>query len=218
MGNGVLDGHAYQALAAVFGDGFDAESRPFEEVRAEFAAQEVGEFAVFFAAGGVFNAGIDVFGVFAVDDHVHFFRAQHRRGDAGVVAHRADAGVEVECLAQADVERAETAADGRGERPFDGDAQLAQGVAGAVRVVGAVLGEGVFAQRQFDPVDAADIAVAAGDSNVPDAARGLHDFRADAVAADAADARLGGNVPLAVVVADGFAGGGCSHGGLLGLG
>jgi len=42
------------------------------------------------------------------------------------VAHRADAGVEVECLPQGDVERAETATDWRGQRPFDGNAQLAQ--------------------------------------------------------------------------------------------
>ena len=57
----------------------------------------------------------------------------HRAGHTAVILHRADAGVEIEHLAQGDVERADAAADRRGERAFNGDTQVARGVHGIIR-------------------------------------------------------------------------------------
>ena len=68
---------------------------------------------------GVFDAGVNVFGVLAEDHHVHFLRMLHRRGDAGEILHRPQANVEVEHLPQRDVQRADAAADRRGQRAFD---------------------------------------------------------------------------------------------------
>ena len=45
----------------------------------------------------------------------------HGRGHALEPVHRAQADVEIEHLAQRDVERADAAADGRGERALDAD-------------------------------------------------------------------------------------------------
>jgi hypothetical protein len=58
------------------------------------------------------DAGVDVFGVLAEDDHVGLFGVLDRAGDALEVAHGAQAGVEVEDLPQGDVERADAAAGG----------------------------------------------------------------------------------------------------------
>ena len=58
----------------------------------------------FFASGdsaGPLDAGVDVLGVLAEDHHVDLLGVLDRRGHAVEVAHRAQADVEVEHLAQA---------------------------------------------------------------------------------------------------------------------
>ena len=72
------------------------------------------------------DAGVDVLGVLAEDHHVDLLGPLHRAGHALEVAHRAQADVEVEHLAQRDVERADAAADRRGERALDADEVLAE--------------------------------------------------------------------------------------------
>ncbi len=74
------------------------------------------------------DTGVDVLGVLAEDDDVHLLRMHHRRADPGEIADRADAGVQVHHLAQRHVDRAEAAADRRGERPFERDIVLLDGV------------------------------------------------------------------------------------------
>ena len=73
----------------------------------------------------VFLAGVQPLGVFADDDEID---VGVRHVDAGQGAHRPDAGVEVEFLAQPDVDRAEALADRRGARAFEGDAIAADEV------------------------------------------------------------------------------------------
>ena len=67
------------------------------------------------------DAGVDVLGVLAEDDDVHQLGTRDRRRRAREVAHRPHAGVEVEHLAQRDVQAADAAADRRRQRPLDGD-------------------------------------------------------------------------------------------------
>ena len=70
---------------------------------------------------GPLDAGVHVLGVLAEDDDVHLLGLRHRRRRALEVAHRPDAGVEVEHLAQRDVQAADAAADRRRQRPLDRD-------------------------------------------------------------------------------------------------
>src|SRR4029453_3793270 len=65
------------------------------------------------------DAGVDVLGVLAEDDDVDLLGAPHRARHAVEVAHRPQADVQIEQLAQRDVERANAAADRSGERPLD---------------------------------------------------------------------------------------------------
>ena len=83
-------------------------------------------------AGGVFDAGVDVFRVLAEDHHVDLLRMLHRRRHALEPAHRAQADVEVEHLAQRDVQRADAAADRRRQRPLDADVVRAERLDGLV--------------------------------------------------------------------------------------
>lgn len=100
----VLDRLTHEALAAEGADGLDAETGILEELRAHLLAQELREFLVLRRAGGVLDAGVDVFGVLTKDHHIDRLGFAHRRRHAGVIAHRPHAGVQIEILAQRDVQ------------------------------------------------------------------------------------------------------------------
>ena len=71
LGEGVADGGADKALGAFFGHGLDAHGGGGVHIGPQFVAQEGDELGGFGRPGLVFDACIDVFGVFAEDDHVH---------------------------------------------------------------------------------------------------------------------------------------------------
>ncbi len=73
------------------------------------------------------DARVHVLGVLAEDHDVDLFGMLHRAGHALVVLHRANAGVEIEELPQRDIKRTNSAAHRRGQRPLDGNAQVARG-------------------------------------------------------------------------------------------
>ena len=125
---GVLDGPADQALGAGDAHGLDADAGIRADLRAHLRVQELDDLRGFGRALLPFDAGVDVLGVLAEDHHVQPLRLLHGRGHAGEVAHRAHADVEVQQLAQGDVQAADAAADRRGERALDGDVELADGV------------------------------------------------------------------------------------------
>ena len=126
----------------------------------------------------------------------------HGAGHALVILHRAHAGVEVENLAQGHVERADAAADGRGERSLDGDAQIAGGGDGVVGQPGAELAKGLFAGEDLKPADGALAAVGLFDRGVEDALRGLPDVAAGAVAFNERNDGVVGDLILPVAVLD----------------
>jgi hypothetical protein len=129
----------------------------------------------------------------------------HRAGHAGVVLHRADAGVEIEHLAQRDVERADAAADRRGERSFDGDAQVARGVDRVIGQPVLKLPISLLAGEDFEPGDRAFAAVSLLDGSVEDTLRGAPDIAAGAVAFDVRDDGVVRHLILAVGILDRFA-------------
>ena len=123
------------------------------ELLGELLGEEVEHLLRLRRAAGVLDAGVDVLGVLAEDDHVGQLGLLHRRGDAGEVLHRPEADVEVEDLPQGDVERADAAADGRGQRALDADQVGAEGVEGLVGQPVAGLVERLFAGEDLFPGD-----------------------------------------------------------------
>ena len=136
------------------------------------------------------EARVDVFGVLAEDHHVDQLGVLHRRRHALEPAHRAQAHVEVEELAQRDVERADAAADRRGERALDPDEVLAERVDGLVGQPRAGRVERLLAGEHFLPRDR--LAVLRG-RRVHDELRRRPDVDTGAVAFDVRDDRLVGN-------------------------
>src|SRR6185437_14706718 len=95
-----------------------------------------------------------------------------------------NAGIKIECLAQGHVERADAAANRSGERPFDGDAQIARRVYGVVGQPVLELAKGLLAGEDFKPLYAALAAIRLLHCGVEDALRCAPDVPARAVAFD----------------------------------
>ena len=138
----------------------------------------------FGSAGLVLDAGVDVLRVLAEDHHVHVLRCLHRRGHALEPAHRPHAGVQIELLPQRDVERAEPAADRRGERPLDRHEVALDGGEGLVRQPAVEPVLGLLAGQHLEPRDPPAAAVRPLDRGVEHAPRGAPDVGPGAVTLD----------------------------------
>ncbi len=209
---GVLDRHADQALGAGDGDRLDADARvlahPLVGARQHLVVDEVDQLLRLRRALLPLDAGVNVFRVLAEDDDVHALGMLHRRRDALVILHRADAGIEVEDLAQGDVQRANAAADGRGQRALDADAQLAKRGDGVVGQPGLEAVHGFFAGENFIPGHPTLAVVGDLDSGVEYAHRRFPDVAAGAVTFDERDDGIVRDDKLTVFVSDlGSAGG-----------
>ena len=153
----VLKGEAGDASGSAFGDDFEA----------------------FHDAGNdlMLEAGVEIFGIFADDDHIHIFEA---RFETGQIAHRTKISVEVERFAECDVDTGRPAGDGCGHGAFEGNAIAADRIDGGLVEYGAAFGfaGGAFgAGVNFFPVN-----LDAG--GFQDAANGAGDFGADAFAGE----------------------------------
>ena len=209
---GVFDCAADEALGAVFADGLDAEAGGIGE--ADFGGffgegflDECEELGGFGGSLFEFDAGVDVFAVFAEDHHVAVLGALDGAGDAFEPADGAQADVEIENLAEGDVEAADAAAGGGGEGAFDADEVVAEGVESFVGEPVAGFVEGFFAGEDFVPVDFLLAVGGFRDGGVDDADGCTPDVGAGAVAFDEGDDG---------VARDGEAGGG--HGDFAGHG
>ena len=162
--DGVLDGLAHQALGAFLRDRLDADAGGLGEADlrdAQLLLQEVDELLRLVGLGLVLDAGVDVLGVLAEDHHVGLVGLAHRRGHAVEVLHGPQADVEVELLTQGHVERADAAANRRGERALDGDDVFTQHVQRLVGQphVGTIDLGGLLAGVDLHPVDLALAAI-----------------------------------------------------------
>ena len=120
------------------------------------------------------DAGVEVFGVFAENHHVDFDVGE-ARGDAGQRVHRAHVGVEIEALAQGDVDAGETASDGRGDGALEADA-------GAVEAIENALGERLAGLENQGGAELGDFPIDGDAGGIDGAARGLGDFGTNAIA------------------------------------
>src|ERR1019366_6172322 len=110
----------------------------------------------------------------------------------------AQADVVVEHLAQRDVERADAAADGRGERAFDADEIFLERLDGVVGQPVVEFFERLFAGENLEPGNLSLAAVGFGHRRVEHAHAAGPDVRAGAVAADEGEDGIFGNGEFAV--------------------
>ena len=154
---GVLEGELGDAGGGDFGDDFQA----FDDAGNDF----------------VLEAGVEIFGVFADQDDVDVFKS---RFHAGEILHRAEVGVEIQSLAQGDVDAGGAAGDGGAGGAFQGDLVAADRFDGGL-IDGLAFFRGfVGAGFEFFPVDL-------DACGFQDAADGGGDFGADAFAGDQCD-------------------------------
>ncbi len=130
----------------------DAEADLLELLR-KLLREEIENLLRFRRAGGVLDAGVDVFRVLAEDHHVDFLGMLDRRGHAFVPAHRTQADEEVEHLPQRDVQRSDAAADRRRQRTLDADEIVAERVDRFVGQPVVELLEALLARVDFHPRD-----------------------------------------------------------------
>ena len=122
-----------RASSATLGDLSFVPKRIFLNSFGKFLREEVENLLRLGRSAGVFDAGVDVFRVLAEDHHVHLLRMLHRRRHAREIPHRPQADVKIEHLPQRDVERANPAADGRGQRALDADQIRLERLDGVIR-------------------------------------------------------------------------------------
>ena len=194
----VLDRLSHQALGAFARDRLDADARGVREadlLDAEVVLQDLDQALGLLALGLELDAGVDVLRVLAEDDHVGLLGLLDRRRNALEVLDRAQADVEVELLAQRDVERADAAADRRRQRALDRDHVLAHRLErlGRQPDVGAVDAGRLLAGVDLHPVDLLLAAVSLGDCRVDHLQHHRRDVDAGAVAFDVGNDRLVGH-------------------------
>ena len=219
--DGVLDRTADQTLGAFGRHRLDADGGGLGETdfgHAHFILQEFDDFFYFWRAGFPFDAGVDVFGVLAEDHHVDLFRCLDRGGYAGEITHRAQAHIQVEHLAQRDVQRAHAAGGRRGERTLDRDHVVLHCLHGfrGQPLVSTVHFDRFFTGKHFHPRDLLLAAVCLGNCCVHHAAHRRGDVNAGAVAFDEGNDRHVGHVQRVVGIdGDFFSCGGnpdmCGH-------
>ncbi len=196
---------AFERLVPLVGSLFRAEA-DFGELLGEFLGEEVEHFLRFGRPGGVLDARVDVFGVLAEDDHVGQLGMLHGRRNAGEVLHGPEADIEVEDLPEGDVQRANAAAHGRGERTLDSHQVRAEGVERFVGEPAAGLVERLFAGEDFLPLDFALAAVGFLHGGVEDQDAGAPDLGAGAVAFDEGNDGAVGRLKAAGLHGDGLRG------------
>ncbi len=130
------------------------------------------------------DPGVQVLRVLAEDDHVDVLRALHRRRHALEVAHRPLADVQVERLAQSDVERPDSAADGCRQRALDPHQEFAEGLDRFVRQPGLEAVERLLSGEDLHPGDAPLAVIGFVHGGVEDPHGSAPDVGAGAIALD----------------------------------
>src|SRR5213080_3705231 len=115
----MLDRLRDEALRAELGYRLDPDGAPRANLRAEALRKELDDRVRLGAPGLVLDPRVHVFDVLAEDHDVQLLGLPHRTRHAIEVPYGPDTRVEIEDLAQRDIERADPAPDGRRERALD---------------------------------------------------------------------------------------------------
>ena len=152
----VADRRADQPFGALAADRLDADPGGLREAdlpHPHLVLEEGDQSARFIGSLAVFHPGVDVLAVFPEDDHVHLLGVVDGTRDAPIPLHRPEAHIEVEKLAEGDIQRADAAAHRSGERPLDPHQILPEGVHRGVGEPVAGLVERLLAGEHFPPPD-----------------------------------------------------------------
>src|SRR5262249_8745932 len=120
--DGVVEGGADESFRAFTTHRLDPDAGGLWEadlLDAHLALEERDDPFRLLAFGGPLDARVDVFGVLAEDHHVHLLGRPDRGRHTLEVAHRAQADIEIEGLAQSNVERPDPATDRRRQWTLD---------------------------------------------------------------------------------------------------
>src|SRR4029079_15096854 len=147
----VLERHAHQALRAELRHRLHANAGIRTDALAHLGFQALDDALRLRRALRPLDAGVDVFRVLAEDDDVHEVGTLDRRRRALEVADRAHARIEIEHLAQRDVQTADAAAHRRRERSLDGNLVGADRLQRIVRQPLAVLVLRLLSRWNFEP-------------------------------------------------------------------
>src|SRR5690242_13158998 len=104
MLEGVSVRHVDEALRTELRHRLDPDRRVGPDLAFELVPDEIAELVRLGSSRLVFDAGVDVFRVFAEDDDVHFAGLLHRAADTLEIADGPNARVEVEDLTEGDVQ------------------------------------------------------------------------------------------------------------------
>ena len=197
--NGVLDRLAHQTLGAFTGNRLDADTRGIRETdlgHAHLLHEELDQLLGLVRFRFVLDAGIDVFGIFTEDHHVGLLGLLQRRRHALEILHGTQANVEVEFLAQGDVERSNAATHRCRQRALDGNHILFQRRQRLFRQpdVGSVDLGRLFACVHLHPVDLLLAAVRLGNRGIHDLEHHRRDVETGAVTFNVRNNRLIGHI------------------------
>ena len=208
----ILDGAADQALRSRRRHGLDAyagiPANLLLTVFQHFVVQEFEEFFRFRGAGFPLDADVNVFGILAEDEHVHFFRLANRRRHTLKIAHGSFAGIEIQELPQRDVQRAYTASDWSGKGAFDSHTKIADRLDRIIRQPFVEGLERFLAGENFEPSHAAFAAISVLHGRIEHPPRRFPDVSSRAISFNERNNRSVRHLQLAAAVADRLALGG----------
>ena len=204
VGERVLERSTNEPLRACGRYRLDAESRVALELPPELLVQVSDELVRLGSAGLDLLAGVHVFGVLPEDDHVDQFRFADGRWDAAIPAHRTQARIEVEDLADGDVQAADAPSHGGRERAFDANEMIAERLYGLLGkpFPGGV--ERLLAGQHLLPRNGTLTAVRLLDGGIEDVPGSTPDVGTDAVSLDERDDRVIGDDQTVGTLRDDF--------------
>ena len=159
----INDGLADQTLCPRHGNGFDTDARIRRHPLSHGPGQELDDLRRLGRTLGPFNTCIHVFRVFPKNHHIQSFRVFHGGRDAFEITNRAHACVQVQHLAQRDVQASYSPSHRCGQGALDGDRVFIDGSQGGVREPFARDLLGLFSREDLRPLDLALASIGAAD-------------------------------------------------------
>src|SRR5690554_4807096 len=149
-------GSTYQTLRTFHRYRLDADGGGFGESYpgdTHLLLQELKHFLQFRCTCSPLNTGIDIFGIFTKDGHMHLLGMQQRSHHPLEPSYRSQAHIEVELLAQGHIEGTYTFSYGSGERPLDTNQMGTECLHRLLRQPVAHIVKGFLTRQHFFPLN-----------------------------------------------------------------